>query len=110
MSMTDKLLDRLHLVRRSKYDIVREGMHKNGELCADLVEECQSQGKIIDELSDENAKLKEMVDKQAHELWQMEAERDSQCLEIMRLTSRLEHIFNMPGEAIGAAGDSDEMV
>lgn len=33
----------------------------NAKLCADLVEECNSQGKIIDELTEENARLKEQI-------------------------------------------------
>lgn len=71
--MLDRILGKLHLVRESDYKkaidsltaayrTAKEQSNHDSELAAALVDEAQNQGKIIDELSDENAKLRKQIE------------------------------------------------
>lgn len=54
----------------------------NAKLCADLVEECNSQGKIIDELSDENDRLKEQIQSYLGAYRDAEQRHTTECCEL----------------------------
>ena len=71
--MLDKILHKLHLVRESEhrkavdsltaaYRTARDQSNHDSELAAALVDEAQNQGKIIDDLSDENARLRKQIE------------------------------------------------
>lgn len=109
MKLPRKLQDLLGLVPMSDYNELTELKDRiinarhtaeeqainNSKLCADLVEECNSQGKIIDELTDENAKLKEHLSKLADDYAKLEEE-----------TNRAQNSLDATRDALDATRDA----
>ena len=73
----------------------------NAKLCADLVEECNSQGKIIDELSDENARLKQKLTSLADEYTNLEEKLDRLKEKRQGLRDYLDKIQDLTMVALG---------
>jgi uncharacterized membrane-anchored protein YhcB (DUF1043 family) len=96
--VTDRLLERLHLVRWSDYKAIRDMAKNDSKLCADLVGECNSQSKIIDELSDENARLKEQLAKASEDLASNEESYDSLRNRLLHASETLALIHSMTDE------------
>ena len=59
MKIGNKLMRELGFVPYSYYEAALEQMEKDSTLCAELVDQCQSQAMTIDQLSDENNELRE---------------------------------------------------
>ena len=67
----------------------------NAKLCADLVEECNSQGKIIDELTEENADLKARNSRLVDDYRTMEKKLFDTNAELDKARSALDKIWSL---------------
>ena len=109
--VTDRLLERLHLVRWSDYKAIRDVAKNDSKLCADLVGECNSQGRIIDELSDENAKLKTENDKLNSQLTKMADDYTKLEEKLERVNEKRaslrEYLGNIQDLTMAAFGEDD---
>lgn len=97
MSDYNELAETKDRISNARHTAEEQADH-NAKLCADLVEECNSQGKIIDELTDENAGLKEMVDKQAYELKRLHSEYDALAEDTLKHIRKLNRIRDVVDE------------